>query len=109
MPRLRITVVKRSAHMDLLDEHLNREEFPQAYGPCTLMKDGQEFIVEGIFPRRPEDFDCQGAWNDIQRNLASVMYGGNLPWIKQSGTVVASCSDGLRPVSFRIERIDEAG
>lgn len=107
MPRIRITVVKRAAYMDLLDRHLDREAFPQAYGPCEIMQDGQEFILDGIFPRRPEGFECQGAWNDIQRNLASVMYGGNLEWIVQPGTVVASCSDGLRPVSFRIERIDD--
>jgi len=107
MPKIRITVVKRVAHMDLLDEHLNREDFPGAYGPCEIMQEGMEFVIDGVFARRPENFNCQGAWNDIQRNLASVMYGGNLPWIRQPGTVVASCSDGLRPVSFRIERIDD--
>ena len=107
MPKIKITVVKRVAHMDLLDEHMNRADFPQAYGPCEIMKEGQTFIMEGVFARRPEDFSCQGAWNDIQRNLASIMYGGDLPWYKQTGTVVASCSDGLRPVSFRIERIAE--
>jgi len=36
-----------------------------------------------------------------------VMYGGDLPWIRQPGTVVASCSDGLRPVSFLIERVED--
>jgi uncharacterized repeat protein (TIGR04076 family) len=107
MPKIKITVVKRAAHMDLLDRHMNTDDFPQASGPCEIMKDGQEFVMDGIFPRRPEGFHCQGAWNDIQRNLASVMYGGDLPWYKQPGTVVASCSDGLRPVSFRIERIDD--
>lgn len=107
MTRIKITVVKRTAYMDLLEEHLNRADFPQAFGPCEVMRDGQEFILDGVFPRRPEDFDCQGAWNDIQRNLASVFYGGDLPWIAQRGTVVASCTDGLRPVSFKIERIEE--
>jgi uncharacterized repeat protein (TIGR04076 family) len=107
MPRIKITVVKRVAHTDLLEKHMNTDDFPQAAGACEVMKDGQEFIMEGLFARRPENFNCQGAWHDIQRNLASVMYGGNLPWIKQPGTVVASCSDGLRPVSFRIERIED--
>ena len=107
MPKIKITVAKRVAHMDLLDEHLNRDEFPQAYGPCEIMKEGQTFVIDGIFPRKPDSFGCEGAWNDVQRSLASIMYGGNLPWYKQTGTVVASCSDGLRPVSFRIERIEE--
>ena len=91
----------------MLDEHLNRDDFPQAYGPCEVIKDGQEPVMEGVFVRRLDDFDCPGAWDDIQRNLASVTYGGNLPWIVQPGTVVALCSDGLCPVSVRVERIEE--
>jgi len=107
MPKIKITVVKRAAHVDLLKQYMNTDDFPQATGPCEVMQDGQEFIMDGLFARRPETFNCQGAWNDIQRNLASVMYGGDLPWIRQPGTVVASCSDGLRPVSFLIERVED--
>jgi uncharacterized repeat protein (TIGR04076 family) len=71
------------------------------------MKDEQWFTIEGAFPRKPEEFPCWDAWNDIQRSLVSVMYGGSLPCIKLRGTALASCGDGMRPVSFKIERIDE--
>jgi len=107
LPKVRITVVKRTAHMDLLEKHLKRDEFPQGYGPCELLTEGQTFVIEGALPKKPDDFPCGDAWCDIQRNLASVMYGGDLPWVKQRGTAFASCCDGMRPVSFKIERIDE--
>jgi uncharacterized repeat protein (TIGR04076 family) len=106
VPKVRITVVKRVVHMDLLDEHLRRDDFPQGYGPCEIMREGQTFVIDGVLPKMPDDFPCGDAWCDIQRNLASVMYGGNLPWVKQRGTAFASCCDGMRPVSFKIERID---
>ncbi|MBE0635403.1 TIGR04076 family protein [Candidatus Bipolaricaulota bacterium] len=105
MPRIRITVVRRAVHKDLQDMHLDRDSFPQAYGPCEVMQEGDTFFVEGPYPARPDAFRCHDAWIDIQRSLAAVMYGGNLPWIKQAGTTVASCSDGMRPVSFKIERV----
>jgi len=107
VPRVRITVVKRVVHMDLLDEHLRRDSFPQGYGPCEIMREGQTFVIDGVLPKKPDDFPCGDAWCDIQRNLASVMYGGNLPWVKQRGTAFASCCDGMRPVSFKIERIED--
>ncbi|MCK4693736.1 MAG: TIGR04076 family protein, partial [Anaerolineales bacterium] len=28
------------------------------------------------------------------------------PWIKQSGTIITCCTDGLRPVIFKVERIE---
>ncbi len=107
MPKVRITVLKRAVYTDLQDEYLDRGAFPQGYGPCQNMKDGQTFVIEGFFPEKPDDFHCEGAWSDIQRKLMTVMYGGDLPWVKQPGTAVASCTDGLRPVSFKIERLED--
>jgi|GEM_PF-4988016 len=35
MPRIKITVMKRVAHMELLDEHLNRDGFSPWLGQLT--------------------------------------------------------------------------
>jgi len=35
----------------------------------------------------------------------TVAAGGDLPWIKQGGTVIAGCTDGFRPVIFKVERM----
>ena len=104
--KIQITVVKRAFHADLQDAHLDCDAYPQSSGPCEVMTEGDTFFMDGVYPERPEEFRCHDAWIDIQRAVASIMYGGDLPWIKQSGTAVASCCDGMRPVSFRIDRIE---
>jgi len=52
----------------------------------------------------PPDF-CSWAWADIQRDVAHLALGGDFPWMKQRGTMITCCTDGLRPVVFRLERI----
>jgi uncharacterized repeat protein (TIGR04076 family) len=32
--------------------------------------------------------------------------GGDFHWMKEPGTLIACCNDGVRPVVFRLERID---
>ncbi|MBU1049092.1 hypothetical protein KKG90_03595 [Candidatus Bipolaricaulota bacterium] len=60
MSKMRITVMKRVAHNDPLEEHMNKEDFPQAFGPCEIFTEGQVFEFEGTFARRPDGFNCQG-------------------------------------------------
>lgn len=105
MPRVRITVAKRVVHMDLIGEHVDAVAFPQDAGPCPVWTDGQEFIIEGSWPERPAGF-CDWAWSDIQRDVTMILLGADLPWLKTPGTAIACCTDGLRPVTFKIERLD---
>lgn len=108
MPRCRITVLKTMVNQDLIDEYLSKG-FKKIYkdkgfGPCDRFEVGQEFIVE-----RPDvmpDNFCAWAWTDIHRDLLAVLYGANLPWIEEEARAIACCTDGLRPVVFRLERID---
>jgi uncharacterized repeat protein (TIGR04076 family) len=37
-----------------------------------------------------------------------VMFGQGYPWVKQPETAITCCTDGFRPVTFKVERIDEA-
>jgi len=69
---------------------------------CPSVKLGQEFISKGI--AMPAGF-CSWAWADIQRDVAHLALGGDFPWIKQKGKMVSCCTDGLRPVLFKLERI----
>ena len=48
---------------------------------------------------------CGWAWADIQRDVAHLALGGDFPWIKQKGTMISTCTDGLRPVVFKLERL----
>ncbi len=70
---------------------------------CGKYKDGQEFIVaeDG---KMPEGF-CTSAWNAIFPLIRTLSFGGNPPWYKEKGTAVQCCTDGLRPVVFKLSRI----
>jgi uncharacterized repeat protein (TIGR04076 family) len=48
---------------------------------------------------------CSWAWGDIQRDVAHLAMGGDFPWMRQRGTMITCCTDGLRPVVFKLERI----
>ena len=101
MARCEITVLKRTINQGLVDAHLSDER--EDLGLCHVYEDGQEFVIED-FPLKPEGF-CDWAWADIQRDVVTVMFGGGYPWIRQPGTAITCCTDGLRPVVFKVERI----
>jgi uncharacterized repeat protein (TIGR04076 family) len=65
-------------------------------GPCTRFSDGQEFTVTSQWSL-PEKF-CEWAWADIRIYIPMVLGQGN--------PIAACCTDGFRPVFFKLERID---
>ncbi|MCX6098633.1 MAG: TIGR04076 family protein [Candidatus Bipolaricaulota bacterium] len=105
MAKVRITVVKRVIHQDLVDRYLNKERYPNGFGICPLWKDGQQFEVEG-FPAKPVDFPCDCAWTDIQRDVAALVRRQS-PVEGRSRHVPSVRSDGIRPVSFLVERVED--
>lgn len=52
---------------------------------------------------------CSELWDAISRYIYSGLQGGSIMkgWMKEENTMIACCSDGTRPVIFKIERIDE--
>ncbi|MCP4543536.1 MAG: TIGR04076 family protein [Chloroflexi bacterium] len=98
MPNVKITVVKRTIFQDVADKYAPRE-----FTPCGVFQDGQEFIIDSdIVP--PEGF-CAWAYADIHKYIMLVRLDGN-PRLKHEGTAIACCTDGFRPVVFKIERIE---
>ena len=71
---------------------------------CDRYKVGDEYVAKGL--NMPDGF-CSWAWADIQRDVAHLAMGGDFPWIKKEGSMVSSCTDGLRPVVFKLERIED--
>jgi len=96
--KIKITVAKRTSNGDLIAKYGNNV-LPQ----CDALKDGQEFISEGF--KVPLGF-CPWAWADIQRDVAVLACGGNFEWVNQKGLGFSSCTDGFRPVVFRLERVE---
>jgi uncharacterized repeat protein (TIGR04076 family) len=103
MRAVKITVLKRTLHSELAKANSNTD-----VRMCEVFTEGQEFISKTDMP---EGF-CPWAWNDISRVVLALYAGGSFDqgtfknWMKESNTMVVCCTDGLRPVSFKIERID---
>ncbi len=99
MAKIRVTVVKRTFNQELADEYCG----PGA-SICDSFSDGQEYVIDGL--SQPAGF-CAWAWNDIHKAVLALNSGGSFsPWMKADNTLIACCSDGIRPVIFRIERLE---
>ncbi len=70
---------------------------------CPAFEIGDEFVTDG---RHPDGF-CNAAFVDIYRYISSLRRGANYSWMDVPGTAVACCTDGLRPVIFKIQRTDD--
>jgi len=69
----------------------------------TIKHKPEEFIVEEA-GAMPSGF-CTWAWHDIYPAVTGLRFGGNYPWMKKDGMIYSCCSDGARPVFFKIERL----
>ena len=94
---VKITVIKCSVNNDIMDQHADSR-----WEPCEVFSQGQEYISsEGH--NMPEGF-CSWAWADILKCVLTLSRGGDFVGVKP-GTFVSCCSDGFRPVFFKLERI----
>ena len=100
--KLRITVLKKLSSEEIYGRTL--PEVSEDLTPyCNQLEVGQEFIVDET-GRMPSGF-CAWAWHDIYPTVTAFQFGGNFYWMKKEGINYACCSDGTRPVFFKIERL----
>ncbi len=96
---LKITVVKQLKSGDI-----GEKLAPSVTQECQILKVGQEFTIPADAPMKmPEGF-CTWAWADIHRDIIHLRLDGEFPWMKE-GTMLSCCTDGVRPVVFKIEKI----
>lgn len=86
----KITVLRRGYEKEFIDQ---LKTGPKT--PCTRLSDGQEFTIKSQWSM-PEKF-CEWAWADIRTYVPMVLGEGN--------PIAVCCTDGFRPVFFKIERI----
>lgn len=101
--KVKITVVKKLDTKDVFGDQMPETSDAFQGTTCTLWEEGRKFIVHED-GRMPTEF-CSWAWHDIHRELSVLRFGGNFPWMKRPGVGYACCTDGLRPVVFKLERI----
>ncbi len=95
---VKITVMKRAIHEDLIKEYENPIEHA-----CD-MTIGDIYYSNGA---KPDGF-CNSAWESVGPFVKRLeageedFYDG---WMKNKKSAMISCNDGFRPVSFYIEKI----
>lgn len=53
-------------------------------------------------------FSASRAWDDIFKSLIGFFTNGDFGmWYQRKGPIIACCTDGTRPVIFKIEKIVE--
>ncbi len=88
---VKLTVLRRGFEKEFADRFRNGQG-----APCPKFKDGQEFTITSQWAM-PAGF-CEWAWGDIRTYIHDVFATG--------ATTVGCCTDGFRPVFFKIERLD---
>jgi uncharacterized repeat protein (TIGR04076 family) len=99
---VKITVIKKLSAKEIYGHSLPEvaDDFPAT---CDRLDVGKEFMVEES-GAMPPGF-CTWAWHDLYPAVTGLRFGGNYPWMKKEGMIYSCCSDGARPVFFKIERI----
>ena len=82
---VRITVLKKVETGEVFKEHA----VEGARASCPMVGVGEDYVSKNA--GMPAGF-CSWAWADIH-------------WIREEGVMVSCCTDGLRPVIFKLERI----
>ena len=101
MKKIRIIVMRKVCHQDLMDKYENPIEHA-----CD-MEERQVFVANGW--RRPEGF-CESAWETLSPFVLALSHGAEDfydGWMKNKRSAMLSCNDGFRPVSFLVEAMDE--
>ena len=75
-------------------------------GLNTLVKTSADPDSVAGGPKMPH---CSEAWDAISRYIYTGLQGGSIMkgWMKRENEMICCCSDGTRPVIFKIERVDE--
>jgi uncharacterized repeat protein (TIGR04076 family) len=103
--KCKITVLKTT-----LDEALALEYGAEGLKACPNHEKGQIYYADYA---KPDGF-CDEAWKAIYQYVFALSHGAsgglfyNGSWIRKPGVAICSCNDGLRPVIFKIESMDDA-
>lgn len=102
---LRITVIKLCDAKELYDKIPDCVSH-QTKTSCPCFRDGDSFVVTDKGGKPPANFPCQWAWHDMFQVVLNLQLGGNFENFKD-GTALVSCTDGLHPVVFKLERLEQ--
>ncbi|MHA2405222.1 MAG: TIGR04076 family protein [Candidatus Hermodarchaeia archaeon] len=96
---VKITVLKTMGTKELWGDDAPASE---AADVCGLYKVGTEYISKGLAV--PENWPCSWAWHDIFKEVLHLGLGGEF-FVEPGDFIYACCTDGMRPVFYKIERV----
>jgi len=100
---VKITVIDCLEPSKLYDPVPINTETGKPHVKCPVHHKGQVFTARST-GTPPEGF-CPNAWHDIKEYVAVLMHGGSFyPWLEEN-EMIRCCTDGLRPVIYRLERL----
>jgi len=73
----------------------------RAFDVCGTFADGQVLETGAC---KPDRF-CSWAWADVQRDVTMMRPVGALDCLIHPGTRLSACIDGIKPVVFLLERL----
>lgn len=102
MKNVRITVLRKEFYKNFAKAYLTEGE---QVGSCPLLNVGDTFLFEGN-AQMPEGF-CPWAWIDVYQSVSAISAGATFaPWNHKDGQTIVCCTDGIRPVVFKVEAVD---
>jgi len=103
--RVKITVQKKVDPKVIFGEDVPLQPGKDHPYPICPVDENAEWIVEKD-GSMPEGF-CSWAWRDLYKDLAVLRQGAFFDgWVKPPYMYTA-CTDGVRPVSFKLETLYE--
>ena len=102
MVQIKITVIRTFRPEEVFGHEM---KYPngKVVTPCDHegLSEGKEWVVENL--EKPDNF-CGWAWQDLYKDLCILSFGGDHFW-SEPGVTYTACSDGMRPVCFKLERL----
>ena len=99
MKDVKITVMARATHPDLIEKYENPIE------QACEMEIGKVYISQDA--QKPDGL-CNEAWTCMEKFVKELANGGGNffdGWMKDPYSAMVSCNDGFRPVSYYLEVI----
>jgi uncharacterized repeat protein (TIGR04076 family) len=94
---VKITVTKMLGSKELWGD-----EYPSsAEDVCPLFKVGDVYTTQGL--NMPEGWPCSWAWHDIFKEVMHLALDGEF-FMEPGNFIMSCCTDGMRPVFYKIER-----
>lgn len=106
MSKVKVTVMKKEFYPDLRREYVANPNVTA----CTAFEVGDEFLFDfGKYMTMYDGRFCAEAWDAISHYIYAGLQGGSIMsgWNKKENVMITCCNDGVRPVIFKIERIDD--